>query len=179
MKKVKRFFSNRKNRLRLEISAMVLLILITIYHYGFINANIPTGSMIPALQPDDNVFVFQWAYLFNEPERGEIVVFKHPDDPGILYVKRVMAFGGETIEMKEGKVYINGSETPLEEPYVESPDMEKNYGPYVVPENHYFMLGDNRTQSYDSRFWHNPFVSKDLLVGKLLFRYWPDFYWYP
>ena len=80
---------------------------------------------------------------------------------------------GETVEIRDGKVYINGSDEPLDDSFV--PEVPTgNYGPYTVPENSYFMLGDNREYSRDSRFWKNTFVSFDEIVGKAIVRYYPS-----
>ena len=112
------------------------------------------------------------AYLFDDPERFDIVVFKYPDDESQLFVKRVIGLPGETVEIKDGKVYINGSQTPLDDSFTpETPTGD--YGPYVVPEGSYFMLGDNRNHSGDSRFWKQPYVEKEKIVGKAIFRYFP------
>ena len=90
----------------------------------------------------------------------------------VYYVKRVIGLPGETVEVKDGKVYINGSDTPLDEPYLPEP-MEGSYGPYEVPEGCYFMMGDNRNNSLDARFWDNKFVAKNKIVAKVLFCYYP------
>ena len=100
------------------------------------------------------------------------MVFKYPDDESQLFVKRVIGLPGETVEIKDGKVYINGSETPLDDSFTpETPTGD--YGPYVVPDGSYFMLGDNRNHSGDSRFWKQPYVEKEKIVGKAIFRYFP------
>ena len=87
-------------------------------------------------------------------------------------LKRVIGLPGETVEIVDGKVYINGSDTPLEEPYLPEP-MEGSYGPYTVPEGSYFMLGDNRNNSRDARYWENKFVKKEKIIAKVLFCYYP------
>ena len=84
----------------------------------------------------------------------------------------IAAIPGETVEVKDGKVYINGSDTPLDEPYLPEP-MEGSYGPYEVPEGCYFMMGDNRNNSLDARFWDDKFVAKNKIVAKVLFCYYP------
>ena len=94
------------------------------------------------------------------------------DNEKVYYVKRVIGLPGETVEVKDGKVYINGSDTPLDEPYLPEP-MEGSYGPYEVPEGCYFMMGDNRNNSLDARFWDNKFVAKNKIVAKVLFCYYP------
>jgi len=112
------------------------------------------------------------SYIKDDPERGDIVIFRYPDNEKVYYVKRVIGLPGETVEVKDGKVYINGSDTPLDEPYLPEP-MEGSYGPYEVPEGCYFMMGDNRNNSLDARFWDNKFVAKNKIVAKVLFCYYP------
>ena len=108
-----------------------------------------------------------------DPERFDIVIFKYPDDESQLFIKRLIGLPGETVEIRDGKVYINGSDEPLDDSFV--PEVPTgNYGPYKVPENSYFMLGDNREYSRDSRFWKNTFVSFDEIVGKAVVRYYPS-----
>jgi len=143
-------------------------------HILVVNAVVPTGSMENVIMPKDRIMANRLAYKGDEPERGDIVVFHYPDDPTekTLYVKRVLGLPRETLEVKEGKVYINGSDTPLVEPYLKE-EAIGNFGPYVVGEDSYFMMGDNRNNSLDSRFWENTFVKKEKILGKVMFRYFP------
>lgn len=149
--------------------------------YVLMKAVIPSGSMENTLQIDDRVFGLRLAYLFSEPERGDVVMFDYPDDETLLYVKRVIGLPGETVEIIDGKVYIwkdeTGTEkTLLEEPYVKEQPIG-SYGPYSVPDGCYFMMGDNRNSSWDSRKWENKFVKKEKIQCKAWFRYKPDFGW--
>ncbi len=130
---------------------------------------IPTGSMEPTLMPQDRVMVNKFIYRFTSPKRGDIVVFIPPGDSGKDYIKRVIALPGETIEVKEGQVYINGR--PLKEPYVINEPDKSNYGPLKVPEGHVFVMGDNRPNSADSRYF-GP-LPIDKIVGKAFLIYWP------
>lgn len=131
---------------------------------------IPSGSMIPTLEPGDRVLVLKFWYSLPkfEPKRGQIVVFKYPVDPRRDFVKRVIGVPGDTVEIKNGVVSVNGVE--LFEPYVKNHD-SYNMERIVVPENSYFCLGDNRPNSQDGRFWG--FVPRKFLRGPALFRYWP------
>ena len=104
----------------------------------------------------------------------DIVIFKFPDDESQLFIKRVIGLPNETVTIIDGKVYIDDNKEPLYEPYL-AQEMVGTFGPYEVPENCYFMLGDNRNYSRDSRFWENTYVSKDKILGKALFRYFPKF----
>lgn len=143
--------------------------------YVIIKAEVPTGSMENTIEVDDCILGFQLAYLFNEPERGDIVIFPYPDNPEIIYVKRVIGLPGETVEIEDGTVYIDGE--ALDEPYLKE-EMEGEYGPYEVPEDSYFMLGDNRNSSQDSRRWSNTYLSRDDIMAKVMLRYSPSFQWF-
>lgn len=153
-------------------AAFILAYCIT--NYIIIKAEIPTSSMESTIMVGDKIVGNRLAYLFSEPERGDIVIFKYPDNEEENYVKRVIGLPGETVEILDGKVYINQSSEPLEEPYL-SVVMQDSFGPYVVPEGSYFMLGDNRNVSKDSRYWKNTYVTKDQLIAKAWFRYSPSF----
>lgn len=153
------------------VTAIVLVYLITTF--VIVNAKVPTGSMKNTIMPNDRLIAFRMSYMFSEPERGDIVVFKYPDDESILYVKRIIGLPGDTVNIIDGKVYINNSLEPLEENYVTVEEMQGSWGPYEVPEDSYFMLGDNRNDSKDSRFWQNTFVTKDKILGKVIFKYYP------
>ena len=151
-----------------KLIVIVVAITLVINNVVLINAKIPSPSMEKTLMVKDRLFGFRLAYginlnlfgyeiseKFKDPERFDIVIFKYPDDESRLFIKRVIGLPGEVVEIKDGKVY----------------------GPYTVPENSYFMLGDNRNDSKDSRSWKNKFVRFDQLVGKAIVRYYPSFKW--
>ena len=100
------------------------------------------------------------------------MIFKFPDDESKLYIKRVIGLPGDTVVIVDGKVYINGSSEPLDDSFCPEEPLG-NFGPYSVPEGSYFMLGDNRNYSADSRFWQNTFVKREKILGKAVLRYWP------
>lgn len=152
------------------VSAVIFAYIITTFI--IVNASVPTGSMKDTIMPGDRLVAFRLAYLFSEPKRDDIVVFKFPDDESYLYVKRIIGLPGDKVEIKDGKVYINDSEQPLEDKYIKE-EMFGSWEPYIVPEESYFMLGDNRNDSKDSRFWTNTFVKKDKILGKAIFKYYP------
>ncbi len=162
------------------IKTIIVAVLVALFINNFIivNAKIPTGSMENTIMTGDRVLAFRLAYIADSPKRGDIVVFKYPDDESQLFVKRIVGLPGEKIEIIEGKIYINDSKTPLEDEYVKQNPIngEDNlsYGPFEIPENAYFMMGDNRTRSHDSREWQNKFVYKDKIIGKAFFRYFPN-----
>ena len=156
----------------IKMIIFVVAVVLVVNNFLLINARVPSESMENTIMTGDRFFGNRLAYLFDDPERFDIVVFKYPDDESQLFVKRVIGLPGETVEIKDGKVYINGSQTPLDDSFTpETPTGD--YGPYVVPEGSYFMLGDNRNHSGDSRFWKQPYVEKEKLVGKAIFRYFP------
>ncbi|MCR5421334.1 MAG: signal peptidase I [Lachnospiraceae bacterium] len=155
----------------LEIAVVVAVV---VNMFLIVNAVIPSASMETTIMTGDRIFGNRLAYNNHDPERGDIVIFKFPDDESQLFIKRVIGLPGETLEVKDGKVYINGSSTPLEEPYV-TVDPMGDYGPVTIPSDGYFMMGDNRNQSADSRFWQHPFVYKEKILGKAVFRYFRKF----
>ena len=120
----------------------------------------------------DRLIALRTAYWFSEPKRGDIVVFHYPDNEEELYIKRVIGTPGDIVEGKDGIVYVNGE--ALEEPYIKEP-AEEDFGPYKVPKESYFMLGDNRNHSGDSRDWENTYVKKNKILGKAFLRYYPSF----
>jgi signal peptidase I len=152
------------------VFALVFALFIT--RVVIVNATIPTGSMEDTIMTNDRIVAFRLAYLASEPERFDVIVFKYPDDEEVLFVKRIIGLPGETVEIREGKVYVNGSDIPLQDSFTKNTDIG-NAGPYEVPDGSYFMLGDNRGNSADSRSWENKFLSKDKILGKVVFRYFP------
>lgn len=155
------------------IFVVALILAICITRFIIIKTEIISGSMISTLNVDDRVIGNRTAYWFKEPARGDIVFFAFPDDEEKTYVKRIIGLPGETVEGIDGTVYINGE--AIAEPYINGTDKSdrKTFGPYVVPEGCYFMLGDNRTISVDSRYWTTQFVTKEKIYGKAWLRYYP------
>ncbi len=146
----------------IQIIVAAVIIALVLNNFIIANSRVPTGSMENTIMSKSRVIGSRLSYLTSDPERGDVVIFHFPDDPTgkIYYVKRVIGLPGETVSVVDGKVYINDSDTPLDEPYLPEP-MEGSYGPYTVPEGCYFMMGDNRNNSLDARFWKNQFVEKD------------------
>jgi len=188
----------KKSTLREYFESIVIAVILALFIRTFVVQafKIPTGSMEENLLIGDhllvNKFIFgpsasavERALLPMAPlKRGEVVVFKYPEEPDRDFIKRVIGLPGETVELREKKVYING--TPLNEPYVHflapprtggpefnevtSFDVRERYGPVTVPPNQYFVMGDNRDNSQDSRYWG--FLPRDLVKGKALVIYW-------
>ena len=160
----------------MEDVIMIVFVLVTVWvmkNYVLINAVIPSASMEDTIMTGDRIFGSRLSYEFGEPQRGDIAIFKFPDDESQLYIKRVIGLPGDKVEIKNGKVYINDSETPLDDSFVPETPLG-SFGPYEVPENCYFMMGDNRNNSKDSRYWTNTFVRFDQIVGKAEIRYFPS-----
>ncbi|MFR8139742.1 MAG: signal peptidase I [Blautia hansenii] len=150
----------------------VVIVVLVVDNFLLINAVIPSESMENTIMTGDRIFGNRLAYLFDDPERFDIVIFKYPDDESQRFIKRVIGLPGETVEIREGKVYINGSDTPLDDSFTPETPVG-NFGPYTVPEGCYFMLGDNRNNSRDSRMWDNPYVKKEKILGRAVLRYFP------
>lgn len=157
---------------------------------------IPSGSMLPTLQINDRLIIDKLGYKFGEPKRGDIVVFNPTEALSKTYkdafIKRIVGLPGETLEVKNGRVYVNGE--PLAEKYVASqsdpatpvdansqhqqtevedcpPNMRFLDKPVTVPPESYLVMGDNRKQSYDGRCWG--YVPYENIIGKAVFRFWP------
>jgi signal peptidase I len=188
----------KKSTLREYFESIVIAVILAFFIRTFVVQafKIPTGSMENNLLIGDHLLVnkFLLAPTASPIERAllpigtiarrDVVVFKYPEEPERDFIKRVIGLPGETVELREKKVYIDGK--PLDEPYVhflEPPgaalgefhevtsfDVRERYGPVTVPPNHYFVMGDNRDNSQDSRYWG--FLPRDYVKGKALVIYW-------
>ena len=144
--------------------------------FVLINAKIPSESMQNTIMVHDRIFGNRLAYKKSGPKRYDIIIFKYPDNESVYYIKRVIGLPGDTIDIRNGHVYINDEEQPAREdfcPETGVTDEGEMTFPITVPQNAYFVLGDNRENSADSRYWENHFVSKDEILAKAVFRYWP------
>lgn len=156
---------------------IAIIIAIILKTFVFANAVVPTGSMLNTIQEKDRIIASRLAYIKNDPERYDIVIFKYPDNEEQCFVKRVIGLPGETVEIVNGTVYVtktDGETIQLDDSFVTNCTPEGDFGPYVVPADSYFMLGDNRNTSWDSRYWDNKYVHKDKILGKVMFRYYPN-----
>ncbi len=138
-----------------------------------VNAQVPSGSMENTVMTGDRLIANRLSYLFSEPKRFDIVVFKFPDDESKLYIKRIIGMPGDTVTIRNNEIYINDSTEPLDDSFIKEP-MYTPDAVYHVPEGHYFMMGDNRNNSSDSRFWQNTYVAEDKILGKAIFKYFPS-----
>lgn len=138
------------------------------------NAQVPTGSMEETIMPGSRIIINRLAYASHNPHRGDIISFYYPDDGKTVYLKRIIGLPGESVEGKEGKVYVDG--TALDEQYVKEA-VSSDFGPFLVPPGAYFVMGDNRGNSWDSRYWENPYVEEDKIIGRAEFEYFPEIKW--
>jgi signal peptidase I len=133
-------------------------------------ASVPTQSMNPNIPAPCYVLVNRLSTEFGNPYRGEVVLFRFPDNPSVTYVKRIIGMPGDTVTVAENAVYING--VKLNEPYLDVPNGTA-LGTYHVPAGHYFMLGDNRPISDDSRLWVHKYVARSAIEGQAIFVIFP------
>jgi signal peptidase I len=189
--------SFRKSTVREYFESIVIAVILALFIRTFVVQafKIPTGSMENNLLIGDHLLVNKFVFGPSQSrierailpmgtiKRGDVIVFKYPEEPDRDYIKRVIGLPGETVEMKNKKIFING--VPLDEPYVHfleppstetdvheitSIDVRERYGPVTVPPNQYFVMGDNRDNSQDSRYWG--FLQRDYIKGKALLIYW-------
>lgn len=153
------------------ISILIAVILAFFIRYFIVELYLVEGpSMRPTLVNGERLVVNKFIYRFQPPQRGEVLVFRYPRDTSRDFIKRVIAVAGDTIEIRDGRVYVNGE--LKEEQYI----LERTRGSYplsTVPAGHVFVMGDNRNNSEDSRFRDVGFVSLDLIKGKAIFVFWP------
>ncbi|MGD2080767.1 MAG: signal peptidase I [Nitrospirota bacterium] len=169
------------------VTALVLALIIRAFVVQAFK--IPSGSMKPTLLVGDHLLVNKIGYglripfsderlvAFGEPERGDVIVFKWPKDPSRDFIKRIIGLPGDVVEVRDKKVYVNAE--PMDEPYAQYTDEyvrpprfgpRDNFGPVEVPEGKYFVMGDNRDQSEDSRYWG--FVDFEQIKGEAMIIYW-------
>lgn len=172
-KKEKKGFFHSELWEYIRLIVLVVAAMLLLQNFVIINATIPSESMENTIMPGDRIFGNRLAYLSADPQRGEVVIFKFPDNEKEYFIKRIIGLPGETVEVRGGKVYIDGAEEPLDDSYCPQEPDGRGDGVWEVPENSYFMMGDNRNMSNDSRYWQNPYVSRDKILGKAVLRYWP------
>jgi signal peptidase I len=141
--------------------------------YGVSAAEVVSGSMEPTLPYPTYLLVDHFAIKFGQPYRGEVILFRAPPHTTTEtpLLKRIIGMPGETVTIQAGHVYING--TVLNEPYLHGIVTQGTFGPYHVPQGEYFVMGDNRNNSFDSRFWQNHYVPRSDIVGRIDAVLWP------
>jgi len=150
-------------------SAQVMILTLIIINFIGRVSIVQGSSMQPSLSTDNRVLVNLFIYKFSQPHRGDIIVFECPIHSGRDYIKRAIGLPGETIEIKKGVVFINGKK--LNEPYIEYTDNDDMLEKTIIPQGSIYVLGDNRANSEDSRYW-GP-VSSKLIKGKAQVIFWP------
>lgn len=156
----------------LWLGSAVLVALFLNYHI-IINSDVVSGSMETTIMTGDRVIGFRTAYWFKDPKRGDIIIFNHPESPESekLLIKRVIGLPGDTVEIRDGKVFVNGEE--LEEDYLKAAMRVADAQTFEVPEDCYFVMGDNRNGSFDSRYWSDPYVKREDIRARAGFIYYP------
>ncbi len=178
LQKNKPLEETKKGDWKKNLLSWVIIILVAFFLAKIVNEFViekvktPTGSMEPTVKTTDRLLMFKLAYLFSKPDRGDIVVFEDPANPEKDLLKRIIGLPGETISFYNGAVYINGKR--LEESYLHGVQtQDKGTTEFVIPKDCYFMMGDNRSNSMDSRGWAQPFVHEKYIKGRVFFRYSP------
>lgn len=156
----------------IKLLAIAIVVALIVNNFIIVNAEVPTGSMNNTIMEGDRLIGFRLAYLFSSPKRGDIIIFKYPDDETENFVKRVIGVPHDTVLIENGIVYVNSEQ--IDEPYLKE-TMHGNWGPYVLGDDEYFVMGDNRNDSKDSRFWYHTYVNSDQIIAKALFKYYKNF----
>ena len=179
--------SEKPTSLKSEIFSWVKLVVLAvgiaffINSFIIVNASVPTGSMRPTIPDRTRLIAFRLSYTFSEPERLDVIVFNSPDGTRTRYVKRIIGLPNDVINIIDGMVFINDDPTPLDEWYLYEPPagpLSLTPQTFTVPEGHFFVMGDNRNDSQDSRGlggdpWDNLFVPEGNIMGRAIFTYFP------
>ena len=169
--------TSQKSAFRENVESVLWAIAIALIIRTFIIApfKIPSGSMQPTLLIGDRILVNKFIYRFREPRRGDVIVFRYPEDPKRPFIKRLIGLPGDKVEIKDGRVLVNDAAL---DPTLARASYYYNQGEYAqegksiaVPDGMYFVLGDNSASSHDSRFWG--YVPKKLLIGRAVCIFWP------
>ena len=170
---------NRKNAWQ-ELFELILIALFIVIPFRLFIAQpfiVDGASMDPTFESGQYLIVDELSYYFDEPERGSVLIFKYPKNPKKYFIKRVIGLPGETVILNQGKVTIKNAANPqgfaLAENYIRFPKNDSET--FTVGENEYFVMGDNRAGSADSRLWGN--VPKENIIGRPIIRFWPPALW--
>ena len=156
----------------MRIVFSMLLFTLILLNFVIVNASVHHFSMEYTLSDGDRIIAFRLAYLINQPNRYDVIVFNRSPDDDKLYIKRVLGVPGDEVLILNGFVYVNNG--PARVDFVRGVPAD-NFGPIIVPEGHFFVLGDNRTNSIDSRHWPEIFVPEDKVAGRAILKYFPQF----
>jgi signal peptidase I len=164
----RRAFIETRYWLRDVVLSILLAIIVIVFLYQPVQ--VEGTSMMPRLANHERIFINKFVYRFEPIRRGDIVVFWYPLDPAKSYIKRVVGLPGEWVSIRDGHVLVNGK--PLAEPYVPSGYLDhQTYPPVSIDSDHYYVLGDHRDASNDSRVWGT--VDRRYIYGKAVYVYWP------
>ena len=152
----------------IQTLSIALIVAFLIRNFIFQPYRVQMGSMLPTLQENNLIIVNKLTYRFQAPKRGDIVVFHPPNNPSVYYIKRIVGLPGETIEITNGEILINGVSLPEKYISILTPGL---YGPKTLPENEYFLMGDHRNNSLDSREF-GPIKIKSI-IGRATLVLWP------
>ena len=182
---------NKKSVFREYTEAIIIAVILALFIRTFVIQafKIPSGSMLPTLQIGDHLLVNKFLYgirvpftgkvlvPIKDPKHGDVIVFRFPEDRSIDYIKRVIGVPGDKIEIKDKQLIINGKKAEDPHAHFSTPDIvpaginsKDNFGPIIIPEGKLFVMGDNRDNSYDSRFWG--YVDNSDILGKAIIIYW-------
>lgn len=184
----------------LQIIGFAVVIAFVINKFVIANSDVPSGSMEPTIMTHSRIMGSRLTYHFSDIKRGDVVIFDYGwrcpecrepvegekqgrcpfcDSPvnGSVetahFVKRVIGIPGDIIDIHDGGVYLNNREQPLDEPYLSETMFPNETYHFEVPENRYFMMGDNRNFSSDARFWNNPYIEENKVIAKVYIQYFP------
>lgn len=184
--------------IQIIVSAAVIAFVLNTFIIA--NSEVPTGSMENTIMTGSRVIGSRLNYHFTDPKRGDVVIFVYgwkcpvcnnsiegekqdicpycesevnKRGKTVYYVKRVIGLPGDVIDIVDDVVYLNGSDTPLDEPYLAEEMNQNETFHFEVPENSYFMMGDNRNYSLDARYWQNHYITKDKIIARVLVEYFP------
>lgn len=176
-----KYVENMKTLLKCMIYLVVFGIFTVTFHINIINAKIPSESMETTIMTGDRLFGYKNAYKNEDPQRNDIIIFNDPMNPDTYLIKRIIGMPGDTLIFQDEKVYLNDLQHELNDYFCQGKTTAGNLpdNTITVPENCYFVMGDNRENSFDSRYWTTkngkniPFVTRDMIIAKAVFRYYP------
>ncbi len=167
-----KWFFETRYWLRDLILSVLLAFIVIVFLYQPVQ--VEGTSMMPRLENHERIFINKFTYRFRSIARGDVVVFRYPLDQSKSYIKRVIGLPGDVVSIRDGRVLVNGK--PLSEPYVAPSYLDdQSYAAVKVEPDHYFVLGDHRSSSNDSRVWGT--VDRQFIYGKALLVYWPLSQW--
>ena len=168
-------FASWFSRENLESVVWAVAVALVIRTFIIAPFKIPSGSMHPTLLEGDRILVSKFAYWARPPQRGDIVVFRYPDNPKRPFIKRLVAIGGDRVQIRDGHVLLDGQPSATDvirdNYYYNAGTFGEDGKTIAVPEGQYYVLGDNSSSSHDSRFWG--FVPRQLVIGKAVCIFWP------